>query len=121
MSWYCVICELIGYCNYASEVVFLIGVVEQVGYQSSINNRSCLVPDSMSNTPPSATGSSSADLFAADDRVHFSKETGTWRFEQEDGPELEYDTTKSQWLPVVSERRSEQHRSVFEGSFVPCR
>lgn len=63
----------------------------------------------MSNIPPSATGGSSLDLFAADDRVHFSTETGTWRFEQEDGNELEYDTAKSQWLPVVSERRSEWH------------
>lgn len=64
----------------------------------------------MSNFPPSAAASSAADLFAADDRVHFSKETGTWRFEQEDGTELEYDTTTSQWVLVVSERSSEEHR-----------
>lgn len=59
----------------------------------------------MSNLPQAASGVSTADIFADDDRVHFSKETGTWRFEQEDGAELEYDTTKSQWLPVVSQRR----------------
>lgn len=67
----------------------------------------CLATDTdgMSSIP-SAAGGSLADLFAADDRVHFSKETGTWRFEQEDGAELEYDTSKSQWLPVVSGHRS---------------
>ncbi|KAF9227486.1 hypothetical protein BS17DRAFT_806604 [Gyrodon lividus] len=61
----------------------------------------------MSNAPPSTAAGSSAAVqaavFAADDRIHFSKETGTWRLEQEDGSELEYDANKGQWLPVVDE------------------
>lgn len=61
----------------------------------------------MSNFPPSATAGSLAGVFADDDRVHFSKETGTWRFEQEDGSEFEYDTIKSQWVPVVSKHHNE--------------
>ncbi|KAF8441368.1 hypothetical protein L210DRAFT_3759977 [Boletus edulis BED1] len=57
----------------------------------------------MSSTSPPAPGGSLTDIFAADDRVHFSTETGTWRFEQEDGMEFEYDATKSQWVPVLDE------------------
>lgn len=34
-------------------------------------------------------------------RVYFSKETNTWRLEQDDGTELEYDAAKGAWLPVV--------------------
>ncbi|KAG8213798.1 hypothetical protein J3R82DRAFT_10510 [Butyriboletus roseoflavus] len=67
----------------------------------------------MSNIPPLAAGGSSADLFADDDRVHFSKETGTWRFEQEDGAELEYDTAKSQWLPVVDEDLLRKQQAAY--------
>lgn len=58
----------------------------------------------MSNVPSTAPGSSAevqAAAFAADDRIHFSKETNTWRFEQEDGTELEYDATKGTWVPLV--------------------
>jgi HIV Tat-specific factor 1 len=55
--------------------------------------------------PSAAAGSSAtaqAALFANDDRIYFSKETNTWRFEDEDGKELEYDAAKGKWLPVVS-------------------
>jgi len=54
----------------------------------------------MSNNAPPPDASASG--FFDDDRVHFSKETGTWRLENEDGTELEYDSTKSQWVQVVS-------------------
>ncbi|KAF8552527.1 hypothetical protein OG21DRAFT_1511389 [Imleria badia] len=67
----------------------------------------------MSNIPPSATGGSITDIFEADDRVHFAKETATWRFEQEDGTELEYDTTKSQWLPVVDEDLLRKQQAAY--------
>lgn len=64
----------------------------------------CL-PVKMSNEPSSATtlGIQEQSLaFAADERIHFSKETGTWRLEQEDGTELEYDAAKDSWVAVVS-------------------
>ncbi|KAI9572059.1 hypothetical protein HD554DRAFT_2066640 [Boletus coccyginus] len=67
----------------------------------------------MSNLPPSAAGGSVADMFAADDRVYLSTETGTWRFEQEDGTELEYDTVKSQWLPVVDEDLLRKQQAAY--------
>jgi HIV Tat-specific factor 1 len=55
--------------------------------------------------PPSAAAESSAEAqaaaFASDPRVYFSKETETWRFENDDGDEMEYDTTKGVWVPVV--------------------
>jgi hypothetical protein len=39
--------------------------------------------------------------FPDDPRLHFSKETNTWRYEADDGTEMEWDTTKSGWVPVV--------------------
>jgi hypothetical protein len=46
----------------------------------------------------------SSGAFGADERMYFSKESGTWRFEADDGVEMEYDTSKSAWVPVVSRR-----------------
>jgi HIV Tat-specific factor 1 len=56
--------------------------------------------------PPPSTGANStpeaqAALFAADPRIHYSRETGTWRLENEDGSELEYDATKGTWVALV--------------------
>ena len=52
-----------------------------------------------------AAGSSAAlqaAAFADDDRIHFDKTSGTWRYEDDDGNEMEYDATKGAWAPVVS-------------------
>lgn len=60
---------------------------------------------STTNAPPAAvsgqTFEEQASIFEADERVHFSKESGTWRYEAEDGAEMEWDVSKSAWLPVV--------------------
>lgn len=55
--------------------------------------------------PPSAASGSTheaqAAAFAEDPRVHFDKTEGTWRFEDDNGDEMEYDATKGVWVPVV--------------------
>ena len=56
--------------------------------------------------PPSAAPSSSNNaslgaFFALDPRVYFSKESETWRYEADDGEEMEYDVAKGAWVPVV--------------------
>ena len=57
-------------------------------------------------TPAVLAGGSSAEAqaaaFANDPRVHFDQQAGAWRFEQDDGTELEYDAAKGAWVPVVS-------------------
>ncbi|KAI0694004.1 hypothetical protein C8T65DRAFT_711081 [Cerioporus squamosus] len=58
--------------------------------------------------PPAAlaSGSSAEDqaaAFANDPRVHYDQQAGAWRFEQDDGTELEYDAAKGAWLPVLDE------------------
>ena len=59
-----------------------------------------------SPAPPTAAIGSSAEAqaaaFAADDRIHFDRTTGTWRLEDDDGNEMEYDAGKGAWVPVVS-------------------
>ncbi|KAF7793841.1 hypothetical protein EIP86_004962 [Pleurotus ostreatoroseus] len=57
--------------------------------------------------PPTtlAAGSSAevqAAAFADDDRIHFDRTAGTWRYEDEQGNEMEYDATKGAWVPVTS-------------------
>ena len=52
-----------------------------------------------------AAGSSAeaqAAAFADDPRVHFDRQSGTWKLEDDDGNEMEYDATKGAWVPVVS-------------------
>ncbi|KAI0769779.1 hypothetical protein BD413DRAFT_477399 [Trametes elegans] len=60
------------------------------------------------NLPPAALASGSsaeaqAAAFANDPHVHFDRTAGTWRFEQDDGTELEYDAAKGAWVPLVDE------------------
>ncbi|CCM05704.1 uncharacterized protein FIBRA_07936 [Fibroporia radiculosa] len=55
--------------------------------------------------PPAVAGSTAAQqeaAFADDPHVHFDRASGTWRFENDDGSELEYDAAKGAWVPLVS-------------------
>ena len=63
--------------------------------------------DYTSHSPPTAVAAGSsaevqAAAFAEDPRIHFDRQSGTWRFEDDDGNEMEYDATKGAWVPVVS-------------------
>ena len=61
----------------------------------------------MSTTQPTEPGSGAAHdalaaSFAADPRVFFNKVSGTWQFEDDNGQEMEWDTGKGAWVPLVS-------------------
>ena len=78
---------------------------------------------STSNAPPTALAGSSAEAqaaaFAADDRIHYDKTSATWRFEDDDGNEMEYDAAKGSWVPVVSHSQrpiSSANLTVLESS-----
>ncbi|KAH8083783.1 hypothetical protein BXZ70DRAFT_900532 [Cristinia sonorae] len=62
---------------------------------------------SQTNAPPTALAGSSAEAqaaaFATDDRIHFDKASGSWRFEDDDGNEFEYDAAKGAWVSLVDE------------------
>lgn len=64
---------------------------------------------------PTALAGSSAEAqaaaFADDDRIHFDRTTGTWRLEDDDGNEMEYDAAKGVWVPVVSAHTTYSHPS----------
>lgn len=62
--------------------------------------------DPTASAPPTAiaAGSSAeaqAAAFADDPRVHFDRQAGTWRFEDDDGNEMEYDAAKGAWVALV--------------------
>ncbi|KAF9650859.1 hypothetical protein BDM02DRAFT_3185018 [Thelephora ganbajun] len=57
------------------------------------------------NPLPTASSSSTTTTgeisFAEDPRAFYDKETGTWRLEDDDGNEFEYDQAKGAWVPLV--------------------
>jgi hypothetical protein len=40
-------------------------------------------------------------MAGVDDRMYLDKESNAWRFEADDGTEMEYDASKAAWIPVV--------------------
>jgi HIV Tat-specific factor 1 len=61
----------------------------------------------MSAEASSSTSTAAADAmaaaFAADPRVHFSKASGKWEYEDEDGREFEWSDFAKNWVPIVSD------------------
>ena len=55
--------------------------------------------------PASLAAGSSAEqqaaAFASDERIHFDRTSGTWKFEDEEGHEFEYDSVKGKWNALV--------------------
>ncbi|KAF5386014.1 hypothetical protein D9615_002527 [Tricholomella constricta] len=71
----------------------------------------------MSGAPPSAAAGASAGAqaaaFADDPRIYFSKTANTWRLEQDDGTELEYDAAKGAWIPLVDEDLVKRQQAAY--------
>ncbi|KAI5478405.1 hypothetical protein MNV49_005154 [Pseudohyphozyma bogoriensis] len=55
-------------------------------------------PTSNTATGPVPTGS-----FEADPRVHFNTVSSKWTFEADDGSEMEWDTNRGAWVPVLED------------------
>ncbi|KAK7472537.1 hypothetical protein VKT23_000652 [Stygiomarasmius scandens] len=51
--------------------------------------------------------------FADDPRVYFSKDTNTWRYEEEDGTEMEFDAAKGSWVPLVDEELIKKQQAAY--------
>jgi HIV Tat-specific factor 1 len=52
-------------------------------------------------TSSSSTITTGELSFPQDPRAFYNKETGTWRLEDDDGNEFEYDQIKGAWVPLV--------------------
>ncbi|KAJ3989117.1 hypothetical protein F5890DRAFT_1487944 [Lentinula detonsa] len=66
--------------------------------------------------PPVAAGSSAsaqAAAFSTDQRVYFSKESNTWRYEEEDGAEMEFDAAKGLWVPLIDEELVKAQQAAY--------
>jgi len=61
---------------------------------------------SSSTSEPTMTDHTAS--FSTDPRIAFNKVTGKWEFENDDGNEMEWDTVKNAWVPVVRTRPSSQ-------------
>ncbi|PFH51475.1 hypothetical protein AMATHDRAFT_142285 [Amanita thiersii Skay4041] len=71
----------------------------------------------MFNLPPTAKPGSSTEVqaavFANDPRVYLSKTTNTWRYETEDGVEMEYDASKGSWVAILDEDLMKQQQAAY--------
>ncbi|KAJ6586915.1 hypothetical protein DFH09DRAFT_910267 [Mycena vulgaris] len=70
----------------------------------------------MSGPPTSAAGSSAqalTDAFANDERIYLEKTSNTWRYEEEDGTEMEYDAVKGIWIPLVDEDLVKRQQAAY--------
>ncbi|CAK5265610.1 unnamed protein product [Mycena citricolor] len=66
--------------------------------------------------PPAASGSSEqalSEAFASDERIYLEKSTNTWRYEETDGTEMEYDTVKGKWFPLLGEELLQQQQAAY--------
>ncbi|KAF8629666.1 hypothetical protein AX17_005605 [Amanita inopinata Kibby_2008] len=71
----------------------------------------------MSNAPPATKPGSSIEVqtatFADDPRIYFSKSNNTWRYEEEDGTEMEFDAAKGTWVPALDEDLVKQQQAAY--------
>ncbi|KDQ27602.1 hypothetical protein PLEOSDRAFT_51142 [Pleurotus ostreatus PC15] len=73
----------------------------------------------MSNAPPpvaAAAGSSAeaqAAAFADDPRIYYDKESGSWKFEGDDGTEMEYDGVKGKWVSILDEELVKAQQAAY--------
>ncbi|KAJ7594150.1 hypothetical protein C8J56DRAFT_1002129 [Mycena floridula] len=70
----------------------------------------------MSSLPSVVAGSSAAAqaaAFADDPRIYLSKTSNTWRYEEDDGTEMEYDAAKGSWIPLVDEDLLKRQQAAY--------
>lgn len=58
---------------------------------------------SSSKPPPAEAGPgpASAAMFSSDPRVHFSRASGKWEYEDDNGNEFEWNDLAKAWVPIV--------------------
>ncbi|KAL7416426.1 hypothetical protein BDY24DRAFT_379710 [Mrakia frigida] len=73
----------------------------------------------MSSGPSSSTsqGAPSAEdmaaAFASDPRVHFSKTSGKWEYEDEEGREFEWSNFGKNWVPIVDDEMIRAQQAAY--------
>ncbi|KAF9452373.1 hypothetical protein P691DRAFT_829554 [Macrolepiota fuliginosa MF-IS2] len=78
----------------------------------------------MSAPPPStaagATAEAQAAAFANDPRVYFDKASDSWRYEEDDGTEMEFDASKGTWVPLLDEDLIKQQQAASTALKTPA-
>ncbi|KAG6810975.1 hypothetical protein H0H92_009558 [Tricholoma furcatifolium] len=67
----------------------------------------------MSDSSPPSTAPGAPSASSDDARIYFSKEANAWRLEPDEGPELEYDSTKGIWVPLVDEDLVKRQQAAY--------
>ncbi|KAF5393527.1 hypothetical protein D9757_000573 [Collybiopsis confluens] len=74
-----------------------------------------VMPHPPSPAPP---GSSASAQAVVDSRVYLDKETNTWRYEEDDGSEMEFDATKGLWVPLIDDELVKAQQAAYSISGV---
>ncbi|KAG8863479.1 hypothetical protein FRB96_008219 [Tulasnella sp. 330] len=67
-----------------------------------------------SSITQTSTQDALAASFASDPRVYFNKVANRWQFEDDDGTEMEWDTTKAAWVPVIDEELLKAQQAAYK-------
>ncbi|KAF7321384.1 RRM domain-containing protein [Mycena kentingensis (nom. inval.)] len=73
---------------------------------------------SVPRPPAGSSAQALIDAFAKDDRIYLAQATNTWRYEEGDGTEMEYDVKKGQWIPLVDEELLQRQQAAYSVSGV---
>ncbi|KIY46207.1 hypothetical protein FISHEDRAFT_76048 [Fistulina hepatica ATCC 64428] len=68
-----------------------------------------LAPAEPNNVDPTIPPRPATD----DPRVYFNRESNTWRLEDDEGAEMEYDNAKGAWVPVVDEDLLKRQQAAY--------
>ncbi|KIK67446.1 hypothetical protein GYMLUDRAFT_1020457 [Collybiopsis luxurians FD-317 M1] len=63
--------------------------------------------------PAGSSASAQAAAFSTDPRVYLNKETSTWRYEEDDGTEMEFDAAKGLWVPLIDEELLKAQQAAY--------
>ncbi|KAG9038049.1 hypothetical protein FRB95_002977 [Tulasnella sp. JGI-2019a] len=55
-----------------------------------------------------------AATFASDPRVYFNKVDSRWQFEDDDGTEMEWDTAKHAWVPIIDDELLKAQQAAYK-------
>ncbi|KAF7288638.1 RRM domain-containing protein [Mycena chlorophos] len=96
--------------------------VSRARWAPELTQRSSHKPLLMSTPPPSLSAGLSAqaiaDAFAGHERIYFDRDSNTWRYEESDGTEMEYDGATGKWVALVGEEQLRLQQAAYSVSGV---
>ncbi|KAK4047460.1 hypothetical protein OIV83_005372 [Microbotryomycetes sp. JL201] len=78
-----------------------------------------MAPDEK-DRPAGSTDASMTAMMASDSRIHFDQTTQKWCFEADDGTEMEWDTLRHAWVPVLEDELVHKQQAAYSVQGTPA-